>query len=78
MKNTNLQNAEIVKFNSTKIVCPIINGEPYVLVKSIIDGIGLNYNSALENLKNNERLKNYIAEWRVRFSNFDEQTCHNF
>lgn len=68
------QHAEIVKFNNTKIVCPIINDEPYVIAKSIIDGIGLSYNSAIENLKSNERLKSYLTEWSVRFLNFDDQT----
>jgi hypothetical protein len=34
---------EIVKFQKAKIVCPMINGEPHVLAKSIIDAIGFNY-----------------------------------
>jgi hypothetical protein len=47
MKNIDYQNTEIVKFNETRMVCPIINDEPYVIAKSIIDGIGLNYDYAI-------------------------------
>lgn len=72
------EKVEIVKFNKTQIVCPIINNEPYVLVKTIIDGIGLNYDTAIVSLKKNERLKSYHAEWHVRSSNFDERTCPTY
>jgi hypothetical protein len=78
METSTIQHTEIVKFNHTKMVCPIINGEPHVLVKSIIDGIGLSYNSAIENLKNNSRLKSYLSEWSVSSTNFDEPTLRKF
>lgn len=69
---------QIVKFQNTQIVCPIIDNEPYVLVKSVIDGIGLNYDTAISNLNNNERLKRYLAEWQVMSAEFDEITCRKF
>jgi hypothetical protein len=64
MEHTVKQHTELVKFNQTELVCPIINGEPHIVVKSIIDDCRLNYDSAVEGLKNNPRLSLYLAEWQ--------------
>lgn len=37
------QYVDVVTFNNSKMICPMIDDRPYVLVKSIIDGIGLDY-----------------------------------
>jgi len=77
MKNKELQKTEIVKFNQTNIVCPVINNEPYVIAKSIIDGIGLNYDYALHSLKKNERLNTYLCEYKVMFQIFQDIPLSN-
>ena len=71
------QHTEIVKFNQKEMVCPIIAGEPFVIVKSIIDGIGLNYDTAMANLKSNEKLKRYLAEWHVISEKYNDITCRS-
>lgn len=43
---------DVIKFNNATMVCPIINDEPHVLAKSIIDSIGLSYENSLTNLRN--------------------------
>ncbi len=68
---------EIVKFNNTKIVCPLINDEPHVLVKTIIEGIGLNYDYSLFRLKNNDRLKRYLCEYKVISADFRGDSLAN-
>ena len=77
MEKQNFQHTEIVKFNGNQMVCPVIDGEPYVLAKSIIDGIGLNYDYALHSLKNNERLNTYLCEYKVMSDKFDNITLSN-
>ena len=67
-------NTEIVVFNEVKMICPVIDGEPFVLVKSIIDGIGLNYDNAVHNLKNNPRLNRLLCEYKVNSDKFGDIT----
>lgn len=57
---------EKVRFRNAVLICPIINGEPHVLIKNIIDDIGLNYSSAQQALRKHPRLSNYCAEWHSR------------
>lgn len=68
---------EIVMFNKTKMVCPIINDEPFVIAKSIIDGIGLNYDHTIFSLKKNERLQTYLSEYKVMFDKFHDIPLSN-
>jgi len=56
-QNTRL---EIVEFNQDKLVCPVINGEPYTLINPIIESIGLLDRSARRNITNNPRLNRFI------------------
>ena len=68
---------QIVKFNEFPMVCPTIDGEPYVLAKSIIEAIGLNYDHAISSLKGNERLNSELCEWHVRDSCLEERTLRD-
>ena len=64
MKN----NLEIIPFQGKQLFCPVIDGEPYVIVNAIIFYIGLNYDSAIVNLKNHDRLGKRLAEIQIKKS----------
>jgi len=67
-QNTRL---EIIPFNSNNIFCPVINGEPYVILNSIIEEIGLSYKAARENL-NNGRFSKYMATLSIKLGDKSE------
>ena len=60
---------EQVRFRNTILICPIINDTPHVLIKNIIEDIGINYSSAITGLKNHHKLSNFIAEWHSKLDN---------
>ena len=54
---------ETVSFEDDQIYCVLLDSQRYVVVKSIIDALGLDYSSALKRLKNDRVLKDkYIVE----------------
>ncbi len=56
---------EVVYFHEDKFACPVIQGEPYVVVNSIIDSIGLNYKTTLDTIKNS-RFDRWIAYLQMK------------
>jgi len=76
MKNTEIECTEVVDFNHSKMVCPIINNEPYVLVKSIVEGIGLNYENALANLRNS-KFNTYCCEYNIMSEKYGDILLSN-
>lgn len=58
------QHYEIVKFNSTELVCPIINGEPFVVMKCIFDDLKMHTKKATGTLKKHPRFGPRVAEWQ--------------
>ncbi len=69
---------QIVKFNGAELVCPIINGEPYVVMKCIFDDLKMHTKRATGNLKNHPRFGSRVAEWRPVKSNFGLSNKHKY
>lgn len=61
---------ETVRFRNSILICPIINGEPHVVLKNIIDDIGLTQVSVSRGIKNHPRLANYLTVWSGKLDNF--------
>ena len=55
---------QIVKFNGTDLVCPIIKGQPFVVMKCIFDDLNMNTKKATGTLKNHPRFGSRVAEWQ--------------
>jgi hypothetical protein len=55
---------ELVKFNGTELICPIIDGHPYVVMKNIFDDLKMHSKKATGNLKKHPRFHSRVAEWR--------------
>ena len=64
MTQVKSQETEIVQLINTPLLCPIINGQPYVVVKSIVEGIGLNYQNSMKNLADS-RLNEFKIEYKL-------------
>jgi hypothetical protein len=55
---------QIVKFENADIVCPIINGTPFIVIKCITEVLGMHQKTATGDLKNHPRLGSRVAEWQ--------------
>ena len=60
------QSLEIINFHEDKLYCPVIDGEPYVIVSLIIQTLCLNYKSAINNLKYHPRLGKRLIELKIQ------------
>lgn len=68
-QNTRL---EIVEFNQDKLICPVINGEPYTLINPIIEKIGLFDRAARRNITSNPRLNKFIVYIKLKTAGLTE------
>jgi len=71
-------NFQVVNFNGSKLVCPIISGMPFIVVKCIIDEVKLHQKKATGNLKNHPRLGSRVAEWRPVENGFGLSNKHAY
>ena len=63
---------EIVHFYNDRLVCPVINGEPYTIINNITETIGLSERAARRGLTSHPRLNKYILYVQVKNSGTDQ------
>lgn len=54
---------EIVEFNGVSLVCPILKGEPYVVLKCISDDLKMDYKFVSRRTKKHRRFSSRVIEW---------------
>lgn len=69
---------KIVEFNGTKLVCPIINGQPFVVMKCVFDDLKMHAKTATGSLKNHPRFGERVVEWRPVKSDFGLSNKHTY
>ena len=57
---------EIVNFYQDKLYCPVINGEPYTIVNTIVKSLGVNYSNTMEKLRSHSRFGEIIGTLQVK------------
>jgi hypothetical protein len=56
---------ETVQFGVDLLFCPIIDGVPFVVLNGIISSIGLNYNTAIDNVKAHSRFGKHTIQIQI-------------
>ena len=76
MEKINKLEIQNVKFNGVDIICPCVNGVPYVILYHIISDIGLNERSVRRRLNTNKRLHNKLIY--IKIQNWGAETALSF
>lgn len=63
---TELAKIETVSFYEDRLICPILNYEPFVIVNQVIELIGLFPQRAMLDLRNNPRLSKWIFLFSIK------------